>query len=315
MLAAPLATSLRTTYAQDATPAPAASPAATPMAEQGEELVAQLTRIAENVYVFRSMNHQALFIVTPEGVIATDPIGQSNPRGPELYRAAIAAVTDQPVRYVVYSHDHQDHNEGGAVFADEAQFVAHRLAAEKIAAREDSQAGRSPVPTELVDDMLTLELGGERVELLYLGRNHSDNSLILLYPARGILFGVDFLRVNNLPSPATLRLNQPPEAVDLFLDEWIESLRQVEALDFDVLVPGHPPLTGTKADVQLLREYLEESRAAFVAARDRGVAPDSEAMAAELDAALAAKYGQIGGYANSVPAIAQAWARELAGGA
>jgi glyoxylase-like metal-dependent hydrolase (beta-lactamase superfamily II) len=294
---------------------PAASPAATPAAQAGDELVAQLTRIAENVYVFRSVNHQALFIVTPEGVIATDPIGQTNPNGPELYRAAIAAVTAQPVRYVVYSHDHQDHNEGGAVFAGEAQFVAHRLAAEKIAARPDSQAGRSPAPTVLVDDAMTLELGGERVELLYLGRNHSDNSLVLLYPARRILFAVDFVRINSLPSPATLRLSQPPEAVDLYLDEWIESLIRVEALDFDVVVPGHPPLKGTKADVQLLREYLQDSRAAFVAARDRGVAPDSEAMAAELDAALAPKYGQVGGYANSVPAIAQAWARELGAGA
>ena len=82
-----------------------------------------------------------------------------------------------------------------------------------------------------------------------------------------------------------------------------------------MLVPGHPPLSGTKADVQLLREYLEDSRAAFVAARDRGVEPDLEAMAAELDAALSSKYGQMGGYANSVPAMAQAWARELARGA
>ena len=138
---------------------------------------------------------------------------------------------------------------------------------------------------------------------------------MLCYPARRILFAVDFVRINSLPSPATLRLNQPPEAVDLYLDEWIESLVRVEALDFDVVVPGHPPLKGTKADVQLLREYLQDSRAAFVAARDRGVAPDSEAMAAELDAALAPKYGQVGGYANSVPAIAQAWARELAAGA
>ncbi|MDP8923278.1 MAG: hypothetical protein M3O34_10445 [Chloroflexota bacterium] len=78
--------------------------------------MAELTRIAEDVYVYRSQNHQSIFIVTDEGVIATDPIGQANPRSPQLYRAAIAAVTDQPVRYVVYSHDHQDHNEGGYVF-------------------------------------------------------------------------------------------------------------------------------------------------------------------------------------------------------
>ena len=296
--------------AQQPAPAPAApsAPAPPPFATTKVEGT-------DNVYVFRNGGHQAMFVVTPEGVIATDPIGQTNRRGPGVYRASIAAVTDQPVRYVVYSHDHQDHNEGGAVFAGEAEFVAHRLAAEKIAARPDSQAGRSPAPTILVDDALPLELGGKRVELHYVGRNHSDNSLVLLYPARRLLFSVDFVRVNSLPSPATLRLNQPPDAVDLYLDEWIESLARVEALDFDVVVPGHPPLTGSKADVRLVREYLEDSRAAFVAARDRGVAPDSEAMVAELNAALAPKYGQVGGYAASVPAIAQAWARELAGGA
>jgi glyoxylase-like metal-dependent hydrolase (beta-lactamase superfamily II) len=290
-------------------------PAATPGAAQGEELVAQLTRIAENVYVFRSMNHQALFIVTDEGVIATDPIGQTNPRAPELYRAAIAAVTDQPVRYVVYSHDHQDHNEGGFVFAGEAEFVAHRAAAAKIAARPDAQSGRSPVPTVLFDDHMTLELGGKRVELNYFGRNHSDNSITLFYPARRLLFGVDFVRVNSLPSAGALRLTAPPGAWDAYLDEWIESLARVDSLDFDVAVPGHPPLAGTKADVQLVRDYLQDSKDAFMAASARGVAETSDAMAAALDEALAPKYGQVPGYAASVLGIAQAWARAMAGGA
>ena len=61
-------------------------------------------------------------------------------------------------------------------------------------------------------------------------------------------------------------------------------------------------------------EYLEDSRATFSATCDRGVSPDSEAMAAYLDAAPSSKYGQMGGYANSVPAMAQAWTRELGGG-
>src|SRR5688500_16329214 len=88
-----------------AQPAPPAQPG-----PQGVQSLNEVTRIGEDVYVYRSQGHQALFIVTDEGVIATDPIGQSNPRSPLLYRAAIAAVTDQPVRYVVYSHDHRDHN-------------------------------------------------------------------------------------------------------------------------------------------------------------------------------------------------------------
>jgi glyoxylase-like metal-dependent hydrolase (beta-lactamase superfamily II) len=274
---------------------------------------AELTPIADDVYAFRSMNHQALFVVTDEGVIATDPIGQTNPRSPQLYRAAIAAVTDQPVRYVIYSHDHRDHNEGGFVFAGEAEFVAHRLAADKIGARADSQAGRSPVPTAVFDDYLALNLGGKEFELFYVGRNHSDNSIVLHYPARRLLFGVDFVSVDNLPAPASLRLTAPPGAWDAYPDEWIESLARIEGLDFDVLVPGHPPLTGTKADVQLLREYFQDSKAAFVAASAQGVPANSDEMTAAIDEALAPKYGHVGRYGASVPAMAQAWARAVAG--
>ena len=291
-----------------AQPAPPAQPA-----PEGVQSIGEVTRIAEDVYVFRSQGHQALFVVTDEGVIATDPIGQTNPRSPQLYRAAIAAVTDQPVRYVVYSHDHQDHNEGGFVFAEEARFVAHARAADKIAARPDSRAGRSPVPTVLLDDAMPLELGGTRVELLHVGRNHSDNSVVLHYPARRILFGVDFVGVNSLPTAASLRLSAPPGAWDAYPDEWIDSLARVESLDFDVLVPGHPPLSGSKADVQLLREYLQDSKAAFLAASGSGVPASSEAMTAAMNEALGPTYGQVGRYAASVPAMAQAWARAMAG--
>ena len=290
-----------------AQPAQAAQPAPPDV-----QSMAELTRLAEDVYVFRSIRHQSVFVVTDEGVIATDPIGQSNPRAPELYRAAIAAVTDQPVRYVVYSHDHRDHNEGGSAFQGEAQFVAQRRAADKIAARPDSQSGRSPVPTILFDESHTLDLGGKQVELHFVGRNHSDNSIVLHYPARRILFGVDFVGVNGLPSPAGLRLTAPQGAWDVYLDEWIESLARVEAIDFDVLVPGHPPLSGTKADVQLYREFLQDSKAAFEAARAAGVPENSDAMTAALTEALAPKYGQVDGFAATVPAIGQAWARTMA---
>ena len=44
-----------------------------------------------------------------------------------MIKAAIATVTDQPVKCVVYSHSSADHSTGGAIFADTAQFVGHRL--------------------------------------------------------------------------------------------------------------------------------------------------------------------------------------------
>ena len=241
--------------------------------------VAELQRIAEDVYQWRIIGHNAIFIVTDAGVIATDPCGLVVPRSPQMYRAAIATVTDLPVRYVVYSHDHEDHNKGGAVFADTAEFVAHRLAAPKIAARNDPD---SPVPTILVDDRLELTLGSTRVELIYTGRNHSDNSLVLLYPARRLLFAVDFIPVR------TVHFRDLP---DSYTQEWIASLRWIEEhLDFDILAPGHGPL-GTRDTVREVREYTEDLVAAIRAARAQGLPDNSEAMVAAVRAALAPRYG------------------------
>ena len=74
-----------------------------------------------------------MFIVTPAGVIATDPISLRRPAKP--YIDAIQAVTKAPIKYVIYSHSHFDHTAGGQPFKDlGATFVAHRSAKERIQA-------------------------------------------------------------------------------------------------------------------------------------------------------------------------------------
>ena len=79
----------------------------------------------ENVYIFRYGGHQSIFIVTPQGVIATDPISYLRPAQP--YIDAIKAVTDKPIKYVIYSHHHYDHIAGSKPFKDlGATFVGQR---------------------------------------------------------------------------------------------------------------------------------------------------------------------------------------------
>ena len=87
------------------------------------------TKVTDNVYIFRYVGHQSMFIVTPAGVIATDPISERRPAKP--YIDAIQAVTKAPIKYVIYSHSHFDHIAGGQPFKDlGATFVAHRNAKE-----------------------------------------------------------------------------------------------------------------------------------------------------------------------------------------
>ena len=58
---------------------------------------------AENVYIFRYVRHQSMFVVTPEGVIATDPIGLRRPAA-KAYIEEIQKITNAPIKYVIYSH-------------------------------------------------------------------------------------------------------------------------------------------------------------------------------------------------------------------
>src|ERR1700674_1686648 len=85
----------------------------------------------DNVYIFRYGGHQSMFIVTPEGVIATDPISERRPAKP--YIDAIEAVTKAPIKYMIYSHIHFDHIAGGKPFKElGAVFVAHKNAKARI---------------------------------------------------------------------------------------------------------------------------------------------------------------------------------------
>jgi glyoxylase-like metal-dependent hydrolase (beta-lactamase superfamily II) len=258
---------------------------ATPTASAGE-----VQQFADDTYAFVSGGYVSLFIVTDEGVIATDPGSLVDPGRAEAYAAAIASITDQPVRYVVYSHDHADHATGGGVFAETATFVSHENAVEKLAALGDAN---TPVPSIAFSEAMTIELGGTTIELYFAGRNHSDNSIVLLHPAQSIAFAVDFIPVESLPYQ---------DLPDAYPEEWIESLTWVEEnLDFDTLVIGHPPVTGAKKNVGEVRGYLEDLIASVQAARDAGHADNSPEMVNAVRADLEADYGEWANFEEWLP--------------
>src|SRR5215510_6870221 len=137
--------------------------------------VREISKIAGEVYRFRNAGHYSVFAVTPAGVIATDPINADAAR---WLKAEIAQRFKQPIRYVVYSHDHADHISGGEVFADTATVVAHDNAKAAIVGERRPTA----IPQVTFSDRMTIELGGTVLELVYVGRNHSDNSLVMRFP-------------------------------------------------------------------------------------------------------------------------------------
>jgi len=83
--------------------------------------VREIVNITGDLYRARNNNYFAIFLVTPEGIILADPI---NKDFANWLKEQFAQRFRVPVRYVIYSHSHWDHVEGGNVFADTAHFVA-----------------------------------------------------------------------------------------------------------------------------------------------------------------------------------------------
>ncbi len=199
-----------------------------------------ITKIAGDLYRFQNDFHYSVFLVTSEGIIVSDPINADAAR---WLKAELAKRFNKPIRYMIYSHDHVDHIAGGEVFADTAIVVAHETAKADIIAEQRPTA----VPDITFSDQMTIELGGKRVELSYVGRSHSDNMIVMRFPAERALFAVDFIPVKSVAWK---------NMTDAYIPDWMNAIARVEAMDFDILVPGHGGL-GTKADATAFRGYME----------------------------------------------------------
>lgn len=216
----------------------------------------------ENVYTFRYRNHQAMFIVTTEGVIATDPIGYGRPEAVTTYVEEIKKITDKPIKYLIYSHHHFDHIAGGKPFKDAgAKIISHKRAKERLAVIKDPA---TPLPDETFDKKRVLTLGGTTLELTYVGLNHSDSTIVMRLPKEKIIFVVDLLPVGSVPGRGM---------IDFYPLEAESSIKQILAMDWERLIPGHPGQggrLGTKQDVQDQLTLLQDASEAVKAVAREG---------------------------------------------
>jgi glyoxylase-like metal-dependent hydrolase (beta-lactamase superfamily II) len=289
-----LMTGTATAWSQAQQP-PAQPPAPAPAAQQPAQAPSPQTPRAvkvegtDNVYYFSYRFYNSMFVVTPAGVIATDPSGLQKPEAVKAYIEEIRKITQAPIKYVVYSHHHFDHIAGGKPFKDlGATFIAHRNAKERLMELKYPDV---VIPDQVVDDKRTIRLGGTTLELLYLGENHSDNMLVMRLPKEKIVFVVDFAPIQSL------QFRGMPDNVSPLAME--ESLKRLLALDWERMIPGHPGpggRLGTKQDVRDHLAYLQELSAEVKKAADAGKCWDAAIREIRLP-----KYESWANYAQYLP--------------
>ena len=119
-------------------------------------------------------------------------------------------------------------------------------------------------------DRYTLKLGDRTLELEYYGPNHGESLVVMRLPEEKILFIVDIV------TPRRVAFRDMP---DFWPDEWIRTLKEIEATDFDYVISAHGPHTQPAIDpasvVMEQRVYLEDLMATVKTAMDSGVhSPD-----------------------------------------
>jgi cyclase len=184
--------------------------------------------------------------------------------------AQVASVTEQPIRYVLNTHQHDDHAGGDMKMLPIAEVIAHRnvranLSDIKQPYYEDTPGTPIGLPRVTFADELVLYPGGKEVKIKHFGRGHTNGDAVVYFPELKLIHTGDLF----LARPSRNVDDDRPPGVNIYVDyaqggsfiEWTDTLDRVLELDFETIIPGHgPPST---------RESLIEFRADLEAMRDR----------------------------------------------
>jgi glyoxylase-like metal-dependent hydrolase (beta-lactamase superfamily II) len=163
--------------------------------------------------------------------------------------------------------------------ADEPERAALRAHIEGLEAYlKEMTPPRVTLPTLTFDRRLVLHRGGREVHLLFLGRAHTAGDVVAYVPSQRVVATGDLMH------------GLLPYMGDGFPDEWPATLRALEALEFDRVIPGHGSVQEGKSVLAEFRGYVEEVTEKVTRGVERGQPLDElqKAIAPGALASLAA---------------------------
>jgi glyoxylase-like metal-dependent hydrolase (beta-lactamase superfamily II) len=134
---------------------------------------------------------------------------------------------------------------------------------------------KPPLPNRTVANSVTLNEGGREIQILLLGRGHTDGDIFIHLPKEKVVVTGDAV------------IDWMPYMNDGYPEEWVQTLNALEKFDFAHIIPGHGEVA-SKAHLAFFRGYLADLVAAVKSAHADGAGLDE--MKKEIPDLLAAKY-------------------------
>jgi glyoxylase-like metal-dependent hydrolase (beta-lactamase superfamily II) len=205
--------------------------------------VATWTEVGDRVFVRRyPFFDQNIGVVLGAGAAMVIDTRSTHAQAREI-EADLRELTRDPVTVVVDTHGHFDHAFGNHVFRPAAiwgharcvtflertaEVRRARVAQEHPQLAADLEEVVIDPPDRTFDETGNPQVGGRRVDLLYLGRGHTDHDIVVRVPDANVLFAGDLLENGAVPFFA-----------DGYPLDWPETASRVAELSTGVVVPGH----------------------------------------------------------------------------
>ena len=217
-------------------------------------------------------NNNLSFIITSEGVVVVNA-GASYLLAKALH-AEIQQITDQPVRYVILENG-QGHAALGSNYWHEqgVPVIAHVDAAAEIEEgsyallsrmrdynRDRAEGTEVVMPDITFEQQYIIELGGMRIEVLYLGPGHSPGDIQVWLPQQRLVISGDMAFHQRLL----------PIFDNTDTKGWLDTYERFLALEPQVVIPGHGVPTDVDEVTKYTRDYLTYLRAEVQKLLDEG---------------------------------------------
>jgi glyoxylase-like metal-dependent hydrolase (beta-lactamase superfamily II) len=227
-----------------------------------------LAKLADNVYSYvdvknaspaNSFAANAGIVIGMDGILVVDTLISA--KEARRFIADIGKVSDRPIKYVVDTHYHLDHAFGNGEFTRLGAVIISQENDRKNLEKKGESALKGAkgyglsdedlagtvitLPTITFSERMSIDLGGESAELIFVGPSHSEGSALVWLPRRKILFTGDILFTDFHPFMG-----------DADVAGWVKCLDFILSLDVTTIIPGHGPLS-SKKDIADMKAYIQ----------------------------------------------------------
>jgi cyclase len=127
-------------------------------------------------------------------------------------------------------------------------------------------------PTMTYSSKMTLYQGQREIQLLFIGRGHTQGDTIVYLPKERIVCTGDMME------------SQPAYMGDALFDEWLKTLDALKEMNFETVLPGHGMPFHDKALITAFQNLLKDFMAQVTELRKQGLTPEQAAPKVDLTA-------------------------------